>query len=65
MTAKELVERYPEIAWYEPALISHPDGVFYGCRICIALVGYKGDDMTEVPTTPDEWIEHMAVKHGA
>lgn len=66
MSVEDLIERYPEIDWYEPAIIHHATlGLFYGCRICIALEGYKGDDMSNVPTTPDEWIEHMVVRHGA
>lgn len=66
MTVEELVERYPEIHWYEPVIIQHTSGgTFFACRICIALYGVKGSDMTGVPETPEEWIEHMAVVHGA
>lgn len=64
MSVEDLLARYPEIPWYEPVLIQHPAGVFYGCRICIALEGLHGSAMEDVPTSPDEWIEHMAVVHG-
>lgn len=61
-----LLEHYPDIPWYEPVLIQHASGkTFYGCRICIALEGIRGSAMDDVPATPDEWIEHMAVVHGA
>lgn len=66
MTVEDLVRLYPDIPWYEPVIIQHTSGgTFFACRICIALEGLAGSDMSGVPETPDEWIEHMAVRHGA
>jgi hypothetical protein len=67
MTAEDLVRLYPHIPWYEPVIIHRSDtGIErYGCRICIALDGLAGKDVPDLPETPDEWIEHMAIVHGA
>lgn len=43
----ELRERFPEIDWDEPVIVTipHADLVLYCCRICIAQRGLKGADI--------------------
>lgn len=68
-----LRERFPEIPWDQPVLITIPDGArlrqFWCCRQCIALVGVKAqgmlsdDPQTGVFPSRQEALDHIERAH--
>lgn len=66
MNEIELKGRYPSIPWDEPVQITVPGlGQGLGCRICIALYGVKGENVTQLAQTLEEFEVHRALEHGS
>jgi hypothetical protein len=66
LTVADLDKRYPWIDWLEPIPLTVIGGrKGYGCRVCIALAGYKPieDLMPGFNEKREEVVAHIAKEH--
>jgi hypothetical protein len=67
MTADELRQKYPEIAWDEPVRITVGTDAYWTCRICIALNGLRAAEIARTPfafTHRSTAEGHILQEHG-
>jgi hypothetical protein len=69
LTPEELEQRFPEIPWREPVAIRVGEIETWGCRVCIANVGLRAQDVVERKAaafeTRGEFLAHWQDEHEA
>ncbi len=63
ITVGELFARFPYITWRSPIPIRFDGADYLGCRICVAQVGLRGDQVNQLSRTADEFATHMRTAH--
>ena len=61
-TLQELEARHPVISWRKPIPITWPDGVYFGCRVCIANYGLTKSSAWQWLSYADAG-RHIALEH--
>lgn len=54
-------QRFPTIAWREPAQVRMPDASGLACRVCIAEVGLRADQTERLFTTREDFDSHFVI----
>lgn len=70
LTLDELEQRFPEIPWREPVAIRVGEIETWACRVCIANVGLRGQDVLDGTAasafeTRGEFMAHWQDEHEA
>jgi len=64
MDEKTLMEKFPNVGWNQPVNIAVLGvGSGLGCRICIALHGFNGQDAGSLLQTKEEFQKHLLEVH--
>jgi hypothetical protein len=57
-------QRYPWVKWREPIPISTPRKAGFGCRLCMARMGFKATEAREkLFDTKEEFMQHLWEVH--
>lgn len=56
---------WPGIKWRDPIKCSAPQGSGLGCRLCIARLGLKAEEVPYLFQDREEFDRHFAVTHVA
>ena len=57
---------FPWIKWREPIRVSGTKAnarPHFGCRVCIAMRGLRGNEVETLPATRSEWERHFTECH--
>lgn len=66
LTLDRLERELPLIDWRKPLQLAAQNGASgYACRVCIAVVGLRVQEIATLPQTVEKFAEHFRMAHDA
>lgn len=62
---RQLIAQLPWIDWSRPVMVCQGVLTRYGCRLCIARKGLRGEHVNLLANSAGKVIEHIATAHPA